>query len=142
MGNGLAYYLLLPDVPWEAEPCCFPAFLLCPLGTGNLVFKGLQLLRNWGPSLSQAELILRSLEIREQGSLGTQGGSGGLPGRKQRVPGLGGCSGNPLHGASSSLSCLEAEAAINPWMGLVPAWATLQKDFFSRPHLHKIMKSQ
>lgn len=53
-----------------------------------------------------------------------------MSGRKQCVPGLGGCSRNPLYGASSSLSCLEAEAAINPRMGLVPAWATLQKDFF------------
>lgn len=130
MGNGAAYYLLLPEVPWERKPCCFPSFFLCLLGTGNSVFKGPQLLSNWGQSLSQAELILRSLEIRDQGYLGTQGGSGGLSGRKQRIPGQGSCSGNPLHGASSSLSCLEAEAAINPWMGLVPAWATLQKDFF------------
>lgn len=57
------------------------------LGTGNSVFKGLQLVRNWRQRLSQAELKLGSLEIKDQDTPGMEAGPGALSGRKLHVPG-------------------------------------------------------
>lgn len=57
------------------------------LGTGNSVFKGLQLVRNWRQRLSQAKLKLGSLEIKDQDTHGMEAGSGALSSRKLHVPG-------------------------------------------------------
>ena len=131
-----------PEVPREMKLCSSHLFSYILLGTDNSFFKEPQLLRNWGQSLSQAEPTLGSLEIKEQASLGTEVGPGGLSGRKQRAPGQGGCSGNPLHRASSSQIYLEAKAGNKSLDGAGRSMGHPAERLLQRPHLHKIMKPQ